>query len=159
MGRNMERFALKFVLWGLVGAVVLGGLYALENHGYDRAKLEQAKTELIALEKVEKLEKELSEKVGKVEIKYVERKQVIKETAQQTQMAVDDFSRAVDGVSDRASCSLPNNPQTAERIDDTATTDTLKQCAADLADLARVADELANQVTGLQDYVNSIAGD
>lgn len=151
----MGRFFIKWWAWA-IGLICLGlGAAYLERHGYERAKNETLKAQLEASEKVRVLEAQLQTKVTQVEIRYVERKKTASKEAEKTATAVTDFNTTVDSL---PVCpqTVPDNPTTTIRVDESPTADLLKVCAGNLADLARVADELANQVTGLQDYINSV---
>jgi hypothetical protein len=89
-----------------------------------------------------------------VEIRYVERKKTASEEAKSTATAVDNFTATVDSLP--VCPTTPESPATPVRIDEPAAYGILKECAATLGNLAEVADELSNQVIGLQDYINSV---
>jgi len=153
----MGRFFINWRLWlaGIAIVALVWGLIALERHGYNRAKDEQIKADLIASERIRELEAALQTKVNQVEIRYVERKKTASEEAKSTATALVDFTTTVDSL---PNCpATPESPATPVRIDEPPAYGILKECSANLAGMAEVADQLSNQVIGLQDYINSVA--
>jgi len=146
---------LKVGAWLTVVGVVLAGLWALERHGYDRAKAEYLKEQLAAVERIKELEANLEKKVERVEYVYVERKKEATKEVAKFETAVDKFNDVVDSLPNCSASSLPNNPQTTNGIDEQ--TDILKQCVRQVGELDKTAREFANQIKGLQDYINVIS--
>jgi hypothetical protein len=155
----MGRFFINWRLWlaGIALVAIGWGLVALEKHGYNRAKEEQIKAALEASERIRVLEAQLQTKVTQVEIRYVERKKTASEEAEKTATALSDFTTSVDSLPVCPSSPTPESPSTPDRIDEPPANGILKECAATLAGMAEVADQLSNQVIGLQDYVKSVA--
>lgn len=155
----MGRFFVTLSLVGILIAALWWSFISIEKLGYDRAKDEQVKAALKASERIRELEEALQTKVTQVEVRYVERQKETAKDVVKSKAVISNFNDAVDSlpVCPNTTSTSSQNTSTSTRVDDPTSSRILKECAATLADLAAVADELSNQVIGLQDYIKSVA--